>query len=684
MNSFFIHTIPQWLGKCTPLLLIDWMLIAIAAWLLIGACGVAALRRTRLVSRLLFPAGSLVALVILACALQALFAPPQIAELALGLPDLPFHLRLDALSAFFLAVISGASIGISIFASGYFRKGEGTPPGLLCLEYHVFLASMCLVVLADDAYVFMVMWETMALSSFLLVTTNHRVPAIRRAGYLYLLIAHIGAIAILLCFGVLQANTGLYTFANMRLQELSPFWASAAFLLAVLGFGAKAGILPLHVWLPEAHPAAPSPVSALMSGVMLKTAIYGLLRVAFDLLHLQLSWWGILLLVIGLLTALFGVVFSAVQADMKRLLAYSSIENIGLLFVGIGLGLLFKSYGMLALSALALTAALCHVVAHAFFKSLLFLGTGSVLHATGERNLGKLGGLMRNMPWVAWLCLVGALASSGLPPLSGFVSEWLLLQSFLFTTDLPNPFFNMLVPLVAAAIALIAALAGYVMVKFFGIIFLGQPREKNLAAAHDASWLERLGLFWLALITILIGLFPTLLIEAIDPVLQKMIGGGLAETIRANGWLLLAPISVERASYSPLIFLGVVALGVVLAIVLVRIFYHGRFRRSPPWDCGFPAQTARMQDTAEGFGQPILQIFSPFFSVQREVPIPFDPAPRYRLESSDHFWRWVYLPIGRLTERLATLIGRLQQGRMALYLLYSFLTLIVLLLVIKK
>ena len=663
---------------------LDWILVAIAGWLLIGAIGIVALRRIRLVSHLLFPAGGVASLAIFILALCALFAPAEVAELAIGLPDLPFHLRLDALSAFFLAVIGGVSVGISIFAAGYFRSGEGTPPGLLCLEYHVFLASMCLVVLADDAYVFMVMWETMALSSFFLVTTNHRVPTIRQAGYLYLLIAHIGAIAILLCFGVLQANTGLYTFANMRLQELSPFWASCAFLLAVLGFGAKAGILPLHLWLPEAHPAAPSPVSALMSGVMLKTAIYGLLRVSFDLLHLQLAWWGILMLSLGLVTALFGVVFSAVQADMKRLLAYSSIENIGLLFVAIGLSLLFKAYGMVALSALALTAALYHVVAHAFFKSLLFLGTGSVLHATGERNLGKLGGLMRSMPWVAWLCLFGVLASSGLPPLSGFVSEWLLLQSFLFTTGLPDPFYNMLVPVVAAAVALIAALAGYVMVKFFGVIFLGQAREKRLVEAHDASWLERIGLCWLALVTVLIGLFPVSLIEGIDRVTQALIGHGLAATVRANGWLLFSPVSVERASYSPVVFLVVVSLSIVLAVVMVRVFYHGRLRRAAPWDCGFPAQTARMQDTAEGFGQPILQIFSPFFRIQRQVPSPFDTHPRYHVESSDHFWRWLYLPIAHVVERLAIIIGRLQQGRIAIYLLYSFLTLVVLLLVIKK
>ena len=220
--------------------------------------------------------------------------PPRRRCSRIGLPGLPFHLRLDALSAFFLVRAGRRERRASRSSPrGYFREGEGTPPGLMCLEYHVFLASMALVLLADDAYAFMVSWETMALSSFFLVTTNHRIPEIRRAGYLYLLIAHIGAIAILLCFGVLQANTGDYTFANMRAQHLSPFWASAAFLLALFGFGAKAGILPLHVWLPEAHPAAPSPVSALMSGVMLKTAIYGMLRVSFDLLHTPLWWWGV-------------------------------------------------------------------------------------------------------------------------------------------------------------------------------------------------------------------------------------------------------------------------------------------------------------------------------------------------------------------------------------------------------
>jgi formate hydrogenlyase subunit 3/multisubunit Na+/H+ antiporter MnhD subunit len=667
----------------TQWLLLDWALVLLLAWLAIGAAGVWALRRFELVSHLLFPLGGAVGLLLAGVALAALFAPPQTAVLAIGLPTLPFHLRFDALAAFFLLVIGATAAGVSAFAAGYFRHGEGTPPGLMCLQYHVFLASMAGVVLADDAYAFMVMWETMALSSFFLVTSNHRVAEIRRAGYLYLLIAHVGAIGILMCFGVLQANTGDYTFANMRAQQLSPFWASVAFALALFGFGAKAGQLPLHVWLPEAHPAAPSPVSALMSAVMLKTAIYGLLRVLLDLLSTPLWWWGVVLLAVGLATALFGVVFAAVQSDMKRLLAYSSIENIGLLAAGIGLTVVFSAYSMRTLAALALTACLVHVASHALFKSLLFLSTGSVLHATGERNLGKLGGLMRTMPWVAWATLVGVLASAGLPPSSGFVAEWLLLQSFLFTPGLPDSSLNMLIPVAAALIALVAALAGYTMVKFFGVIFLGRPREPKLAQAHDANAWQRAGMAWLLAGNVLLGLLPMQFIALVDPVTRKLVGKGIGPTVAAHGWLLV-PTTLERASYGPVIFLLGVAASFGLAFLLVRKLYHGRIRRAAPWDCGFPWQTARMQDTAEGFGQPIRQIFEPFFRMQRELPSPFDTQPRYKVVVEDHFWHVLYRPIADLVFRVARLVGLLQQGRIAVYLLFSFATLIALLVVVRQ
>jgi formate hydrogenlyase subunit 3/multisubunit Na+/H+ antiporter MnhD subunit len=649
------------------------VLVVAAAWLLVGTAGIAFLHSLRVVAGWLFPAGGVLGLALLAIGVQALGAEPQTATLVIGLPQLPFHFRLDGLSAFFLAVIGGAAAGVSFFAAGYFRKGEGAPPGLLCLQYHLFLASMALVVLADDAYAFMVLWETMALSSFFLVTTNHRIAEIRRAGFLYLLIAHVGAIAILLCFGVLQAGTGDYTFDNMRAQSLTPFWASVAFLLALFGFGAKAGILPLHVWLPEAHPAAPSPVSALMSGVMLKTAVYGFLRVTYDLLDTRLWWWGVLALAVGLATALFGVVFAAIQVDMKRLLAYSSIENIGLLFAGIGLAILFSAFGMQSTAALALTAALYHVLSHAYFKSLLFVGTGAVLHATNERSLGKLGGLLRYMPWVGWATLVGTLASAGLPPFGGFVSEWLLLQTFLFTPNLPNSFLNMLVPAVAALIALVAALAGYTMVKFFGVIFLGQPREEKLASAHDGGRWERAGMLWLGAACILLGLLPVQVIALIAPVTQQLV----QHTVDASGgaWLLV-PVELERASYGPLIFFGGVAVCFGIAYALVRLLYHGRTARGAAWDCGYPWQGPRMQDTAEGFGQPIRQIFEPLFRMRRELPRASDARPQYRVVVEDHFWHWLYEPVALVVEHAARVIGLLQQGRIAVYLLYSFVTVI--------
>jgi hydrogenase-4 component B len=654
------------------------VLLLIVAWLVIGAIGVARPRRLGLIAHVLFPASAAVSVALGAIAVIALPGSPQAAVLPLGLPDLPFHVRLDALSAFFLLILGAGSAGVSLFSAGYFRASEsGTSPGLVCLQYHVFLAAMAFVLVADDAYAFMVAWETMALASFFLVTTDHRVPEIRRAGFLYLLIAHLGAIAILLCFGVLQGATGDYTFANMRSLSLAGEWPAVGFFLALVGFGAKAGILPLHVWLPEAHPAAPSPVSALMSGVMLKTAIYGLLRVTFDLLHVQVWWWGAIALALGLVTALYGVVFATVQSDMKRLLAYSSIENIGILVAGIGLAMLFKAYGKDLFAAIALGAVLYHALNHAIFKTLLFLATGSVLHATSERSLGRLGGLIHRMPWVAATALIGALAIAGLPPLNGFVSEWLLLQAFLFTPTLPQSFINMLVPLAAAALVLAAALSGYVMVKFFGVVFLGRPREANLVHARDAGPFERIALTALAAMCVLLGVLPVQVIALLDHVDQALLG----TTVGGHGgsWLLLAPIEPDRASYSPLVVLGVIVAVTLVTMRIVHRLYHGRLRRGPAWDCGYPLQTPRTQDTAEGFGQPIRQIFEPFFRMERHLPSPFDTEPRYAVKVEDRIWYALYAPVARAVEALARWVGLLQQGRIAVYLMYSFVTLLALL-----
>jgi hydrogenase-4 component B len=651
-------------------------------WIGLGALGFAFGRSPRAVINGLFPAGAAVALALALAGLWAMNAPASAAILPAGLPDLPFHVRVDPLSGFFLLLLGGVSAGISIFSSGYFRKhAEGL--GLLCFEYHVFLASMAFVLIADDAYLFMVAWESMAIASYFLVTSEHHSEQNRRAGFLYLLIAHLGAISILLSFGVLHGGQGDYTFEALRRAELSAFWATVAFLLAFFGFGAKAGMLPLHAWLPEAHPAAPSPVSALMSGVMLKTAIYGMVRVIYDLIG-GIRWeWGLTVLIIGAATSLFGVLFALMQHDLKRLLAYHSVENIGIILIGIGLSMVFIGSGHPVAGALGLIAGLYHTLNHAVFKGLLFLGAGSILNSTGLRNLNEMGGLIRYMPHTAVYFLVGALAISALPPLNGFVSEWLTFQASLQAPLLESSVVRSLVPIVAAVLALSGALTGMCFVKVYGVAFLGQHRHELAEKPRDASGWERAGMLWLALGCLALGLLPVFMVGELNNVSRGLVNAGLFPEAMSSGWLWLVPTSAAQASYSPIVFLLVIAVVFGLTFLVVRRIYHGRLRRADPWDCGFPEQTSRMEDTADGFGQPIRHIFAPVFLIRREIPRPDDPRPVFRQEVEDRHWRFLYLPVARFAEFLSNQVGRLQQGRISVYLLYSFLTLIALLVFVR-
>jgi hydrogenase-4 component B len=662
--------------------------LAIAlSWLAIALLSLVPAGYSFFARRLAFPLGAFFGLLLGACGLQAIWLPGAHLILPLGLPDLPFHLRIDPLAGFFLVLLGSVSAGVSVYAAGYFRRETADRIALIGLHYHLFLASMTFVMLADDAYLFMVAWETMALSSYFLVTTDHKLPAIRRAGFLYLLIAHLGAISILLCFGVMNGGHGDYTFDALRAAHLEPFWATIAFLLAFFGFGAKAGMIPLHVWLPEAHPAAPSPVSALMSGVMLKTAIYGMVRVIYDLIG-GVRWeWGILVLFIAAGTTMFGVLYALMQHDLKRLLAYHSVENIGIILLGVGISMVFIGFGHPAAGALGLIAALYHTFNHAVFKSLLFLGAGSILHATGLRNLNEMGGLIHKMPKTAFYFLIGALAISALPPLNGFVSEWLTFQAALQAPIVKHGIARSLLPLFAATLALAGALTAMCFVKVYGIAFLGQPRHAPQAPAaghaHDASGWEQYGMAWLAAGCFVLGLFPTAFLLMLDRVATSLIGQGLSHEALEAGWLWLVPTAPEHASYSPIIFLAVIVGVTLLTFLLVRRFYHGRLRFGDAWDCGFPDQTSRMQDTADAFGQPIRHVFGPLYRMKRQLPGPDDPAPRFVLKIEDRHWYWLYLPVARLAEFVSAKIGLLQQGRISVYLLYSFLTLIALLVFVR-
>jgi formate hydrogenlyase subunit 3/multisubunit Na+/H+ antiporter MnhD subunit len=615
------------------------------------------------------------------------------AILLMGLPDLPFHLRLDPLSGFFLVVIGLLVFFVSIYSMGYVKSFEPERSiSRFMVFFSIFIVGMFLVVLADDAFFFMVAWELMAVSSYFLVMYEDEKAENRRASYIYIVIAHVGAIAILLSFGVMagQAN-GFesfqgYTFDAMRNTSYTVGWATAAFLLAFFGFAAKAGVIPLHVWLPEAHPVAPSNVSALMSGVMLKTSIYGIIRIVFDFLKIFPWWWGGIVLVLGLISAVLGVLYALMQHDLKRLLAYHSVENIGIILIGVGLSMLFTSYHLPVLAALALIAALYHTLNHAMFKGLLFMGAGAVLHSTHERNMEEMGGLIHRMPWTAVFFLIGCVSIAALPPFNGFVSEWLTFQAFLLSPALNRPILGLLIPLGAALLALTGALAAACFVKAFGVTFLGHWRgHGSTERVHEVDWSMRMGMLLASISCLLLGIFPAFVIDLLDVLPQQLVGGKIANTAGAFGWMWLTPIAHQRASYSGFnVFMGIMAV-VLIAYIVLHVRKKG-IQRVPAWDCGFEKTTSRMQYNATSFSMPIRRIFGFFFNIRETsdaVPPLRHPAfperLRYRLKVRDRFWTWLYEPIGEASFFLARRVGNLQKGRIQVYLIYSFVTIIVLL-----
>ncbi len=616
----------------------------------------------------------LMSLVFLLTGIQGLGQAPVQISLPGPIPLFPWQFLLDPLASFFLAVLGLVGFAASLHGLGYFRSLPARQALRVLIPYPLFLGSMALVLLAANAYTFLVAWELMALSSsFLILVDPHLVHA-RKAVQQYLLIAHVGALCLIAAFFLLSRGSGTLdlNFTNLAHTAFSPGLANIVFLLSLIGFGAKLGILPLHIWLPEAHPAAPAPVSALMSAAMLPIALYGLLRMDWQILHLQGSWWGPLCLALGLLGAAFAVLFSAVQNDMKRLLAYSSMENMGLILVGIGLAEIFSQQGMNTLAALALTAALFQVLNHALFKGLLFLGSGSVLHATGTVQLSQLGGLNRSMPQTAFLVFIGVLAMAGLPPLNGFASEWLLLQAFLLAPGMATGLLQVVLPLAAAVVVLVLAIAGLAVVKLYGIGFLGLARATTAHA--EASLWERLAMGFFAVGCVLFGLFPGLAVDAIAPITHQLLPGKL---LAQPGIELLTPISPSRASYSP----GVFFLGITVAILITFLLVWWRFgrpwRRAPVWACGFAGPTTpRMQDSASGFSQPLLRIFTSILRPSDQQDGSFQVTVR------EPFWDFLYVPLISMMYSVAARVLRLQHGRITLYLMYAFLTLVFLLILV--
>jgi formate hydrogenlyase subunit 3/multisubunit Na+/H+ antiporter MnhD subunit len=605
------------------------------------------------------------------------------AVLPLGLPWIGAHFRLDALSTFFLVVVNFGGAMASLYGLGYGRH-ESAPHRVLPF-FPAFLAGMNLVVLADDAFTFLLSWEFMSLASWALVMAHHREQDNARAGYIYLVMASFGTLALLLAFGLLSGPGGSYTFEAMRAASPTPLVTAFVLALMLLGAGSKAGLVPLHVWLPLAHPAAPSHVSALMSGVMTKVAVYGFIRVIFDLLGEPVWWSGIVVLFLGGLTAVLGILCALMEKDLKRLLAYSTIENVGVIFVSLGLALAFKANAMPSAAALALTAALFHVLNHSFFKSLLFFGAGAVLTATGERNMENLGGLIHRMPLTSFAFLVGCVAISALPPFNGFVSEWLAFQAILQSPDLSQWGLKVMVPAVGGLLALSAALAAACFVKAFGITFLGRPRTVAVERAHEVDRYSLTAMFILAALCLLAGVLPGLVIDGLSSVTLPLIGSRMPVQM-AQPWLSIVPIAASRSSYNGLLVFLFIAFSASAAAYVIHRFASHAIRRGPAWACGFPDVVPSSQYTAVSFAQPIRRVFGTFVFRAREtveMPPPGETGPaRLNVEMHDVIWETLYLPIGKALDFATDHLNHLQFLTIRRYLTLVFLFLIILLLVL--
>jgi formate hydrogenlyase subunit 3/multisubunit Na+/H+ antiporter MnhD subunit len=657
--------------------------LVVVAFLFATSVAAISLRRRSGVSTMVYGATTAASTVLLIVGLAHLLgsAAPLTKTLPLGLPWLGTHFRVDTLSAFFLVVVNLGSAAASVYAIGYGRHEQA--PHRVLPFYPAFLAGMNLVVIADDAFSFLLSWELMSLASWALVMAHHRVRDNTEAGYIYLVMAGFGTFCLVLAFGLLAGADGNYAFDAIRADTPSPAIAALVLALVLIGAGSKAGLVPLHVWLPLAHPAAPSHVSALMSGVMTKVAVYGFVRIVFDLIGAPVWWWGLVVLVLGGVTAALGVLYALMQHDLKRLLAYHTVENIGIIFIGLGLALAFQANGMASGAALAMTAALFHVLNHSLFKSLLFFGSGAVLTATGERDMEHLGGLIHRMPLTSLAFLAGCVAISALPPLNGFVSEWLTFQAILISPSLPQWALKFSIPAVGALLALSAALAAACFVKAFGVTFLGRPRTPAAARAKEVDRYSLTAMFALTGLCVLAGIFPGFVIDGIAPAVTDIVAGHMPQQANA-AWLTITPIAESRSSYNGLLVFVFITASAMLSAFAVHRLASRALRRSDPWDCGFPDASPATQYTAGSFAQPIRRVFGTLvFSARERVEMPPPGAMRpahFDVSLRDLVWDAFYVPVAATVSFAADRLNVLQFQTIRRYLSLVFATLVILLL----
>ncbi len=597
----------------------------------------------------------------------------------------PLALRIDGLATPFLILTGLVGAASAVYGCGYSAAYAGVYSlRKLGALFNILLLTLTLQVMADNVLTFLLLWELMSLVAYLLVLTEHREPATIRAANWYIAITHVGFAALLAMFLLLSAGDLSAAFETLRANAPLLAQRNMIFMLALIGFGAKAGLIPLHVWLPMAHPVAPSHVSALMSGVVIKMGVYGLCRVVLDLMGGGPAWWGGAVLAVGVASALIGVLYALMEHDLKRLLAYCSVENIGIIFIAVGAGLMFHSYGLMKLAALGFVAALYHGINHACFKGLLFLGAGSVLHATGTRNMEAMGGLIKRMPLTALAFLIGAAALSALPPLNGFASEWLLFQTLLGGAAIPEPAIALMMPIAVALLALTGGLAMACFVKAFGITFLAIPRSRAAEQARESSFSMRAGMGILAAACFVLGLTPFFIVPTLGRALAGF--GGLTSSTAA---LSLTPLGVPGtlgAMSSPLLAAGLLLLLALIPLALRLARANFRTRFGDTWGCGRIAQTPRMQYTATAFAEPLRRVFAELYRPTQDLSIDFHPESKYFVQSIEYqseihpwFEKLFYQPIIGLLHGIADRVRGIQAGWLGLYLAYLLGTLVALL-----
>jgi hydrogenase-4 component B len=647
-----------------------WFLAALGILTAAGFCALVA--RNRLASRL-GQVGSILGCVAgLAAALLVLLDGISW-ELRAGweLPYGSFYIGIDALSAFFLVPLFFVSLLAAIYGGSYLRAyREHKRLGSAWFFFNLLIASMALLVATRNGMLFLIAWEGMSLSSFFLVMFEADKPETQAAGWKYLVATHLATGCLMALFVLLGSSSGSLDFSGP--VPVTPGAATAVFLLALAGFGSKAGIVPFHVWLPEAHPAAPSHVSALMSGVMIKMGVYGLMRV-LTMLGPPPAWWGFSILAVGLISGVLGVLFALGQHDLKRLLAFHSVENVGIIFIGLGLGLLGVSFANTPLAVLGFAGGLLHVVNHALFKSLLFLGSGAVYQATGTRELDRLGGL--KMPVTGALFLIGSAAICGLPLLNGFVSELFIYLAAFKGIQLPQS--GVMLGAVAAltGLALIGGLAAACFAKAFGIAFLGQPRSAASAGARDPGWEMLVPMAVLAAACLAIGLGFLGLIDTMNrPIVSASGLSSSAVALQLGG---------TKVIFGWVFKIGTVFLAAAGLMALGRRFLLSKriVSRGVTWDCGYVRPTPRMQYTASSFAQPIVGFFSALLRPKRRFAPLVNYFPQksfFHSELPDVFLEWYQSAFGALDRFFST--GRwLQGGRVHFYVLFIAMALIFLL-----